>query len=112
MRPSPRVDLVNRVEQDDVLHVGERGEAGRHEGDALAYVLRGSQSGAAAAVSVGHHEFGGDELVEELLHGCVDLAVSGLVALLELEHDGLGRASALERLPDLDRSALQTEVMT
>src|SRR5579859_3719426 len=35
MRPSLRVDLVNRVEQDDVLHVGERRESRRHKGGAL-----------------------------------------------------------------------------
>ena len=44
--------------------------------------------------------------------GCVDLAVAGLVTLLELEHDGLGRVASLDPLPHLDRSSLQAEVMT
>src|SRR5436305_13634734 len=41
MRPSLGVDLVNRVEQDDVLHVGEHREARGYERAALAHILRG-----------------------------------------------------------------------
>ena len=71
----------------------------------------GDAAGAGAVLAVRHDELGGDQVVEQLLDRCFDLAVSGLVAVLELEHDGLGRFSALEPLPDIDRSPLQAEVV-
>src|SRR5438874_12767981 len=74
MRPSSRVDLVNRVEQDDVLHVGERREVRGNERDALAFDLR-RKSVAAGAVGAGvlDDQLGAGEILEQLLDGCFDL---------------------------------------
>lgn len=84
---------------------------GAAKGEPLAYIMRGRQGDAAGAVSFRHEELGGDEVVEQLLHRCADLTVSGLVALFELEHHGLGGLTTLEALPHLDRRPLQAEVV-
>ena len=68
MRPPLRVDLVNRVEQDDVLHVGERREARRHERDAVPPpALRERKGDAVGFVAFCDQELGGDEIVEQLV---------------------------------------------
>src|SRR3954447_10736645 len=113
MRPSLGVDLMNRVEQDDVLHVGERREARGYERDALARILRGKASAAGAvAIDVLDDQLGTGEILDQLLDGCFDLTVIRLIPVFKLEHDALGCVAAFKSVPHLDRSCLQTEVVT
>src|SRR5919198_1897392 len=101
MRPTLRTDLVHRVEQDQILHVGVLLEHRRRErkpGRAVVGEGRARRRGGLAV-------FGADEtlaleLAQQPPHCVADLVAGGLVPRPELDLDVVLSGTLLDRLPD------------
>src|SRR5579864_7477688 len=108
MRPTAVVDLVHRVEQDDVLHVGVLLERGRYIG---------SRGEARSSTSVRGGELGGRrdqplglQLIEEAADGRVELGTVERIRMREPLDDLLAAVAAHKEVPHIRPGALKAVV--